>query len=98
MNSKYLYKGHRCKYYFEVHAFLFQQLTDKFRYHYSKLWLAIIARDKEAIKFYSGKLGINDDLYALFACMVAGRPWDVIMNGIDVTKPSAAEVKKYIWF
>ncbi|CAK1555355.1 unnamed protein product [Leptosia nina] len=74
---------------------LYAQLTDKFRYHYSKLWLSIIARDKEAIKFYSGKLGINEDLYGLFACMIAGRPWDVIMKGIDVTKPSSEEKKTF---
>ncbi|XP_047520605.1 aarF domain-containing kinase 1 [Pieris napi] len=70
---------------------LYAQLSDKFRYHYSKLWLSIIAKDKEGIKFYSGKLGINEELYGLFACMVAGRPWDVIMKGIDITKPSASE-------
>ncbi|XP_045498783.1 aarF domain-containing kinase 1 [Colias croceus] len=70
---------------------LYAQLSEKFRYDYSKLWLSIIARDKEGIKNYAKNLGIGDDLYGLFACMVTGRPWDVIMKGIDVTKPSSGE-------
>ncbi|XP_041980024.1 aarF domain-containing kinase 1 [Aricia agestis] len=70
---------------------LYAQLTDKFRYHYSKLWLSIIARDKDQIKEHAEHLGIQKDLYGLFACMVTGRPWDVIMKGIDRTKPSDSE-------
>lgn len=70
---------------------LYAQLTGKFRYHYSKLWLSIIARDRDQIREHAEALGIQKDLYGLFACMVTGRPWDVIMKGIDKTKPSSAE-------
>lgn len=74
---------------------LFQQLSDKFRYHYSKLWLSIIDRNREDMKFYAEKLGIRHELYGLFACIVTGRPWDSIMRGIGTTKPTSAEV---CWF
>lgn len=32
---------------------------------------------------YSANLGIEGDLYGLFACMVSGRTWDSILKGID---------------
>lgn len=44
------------------------------------------------MKVHAEELGIPKDLYGLFACMVTGRPWDVIMKGIDRTKPSSEEV------
>ncbi|CAG5028468.1 unnamed protein product [Parnassius apollo] len=70
---------------------LYAQLSEKFRYHYSKLWLSIIGRDRDEMKIHAEELGIPKDLYGLFACMVTGRPWDVIMKGIDRTKPSSQE-------
>ncbi|CAH2235282.1 aarF domain-containing kinase 1 [Pararge aegeria] len=70
---------------------LYAQLSEKFRYHYSKLWLSIIARDKDQMRDHAEQLGIENHLYGLFACMVTGRPWDVIEKGIDRTKPSSVE-------
>lgn len=70
---------------------LYAQLTDKFRYHYSKLWLSIISRNRDQIREHAEALGIQKELYGLFACMVTGRPWDVILKGIDKTKPSSSE-------
>ncbi|GBP91878.1 Uncharacterized aarF domain-containing protein kinase 1 [Eumeta japonica] len=70
---------------------LYANLTDKFRYHYSNLWLSIISRDRDKMRVHAEQLGIRNELYGLFACMVAGRPWDTIMKGIDRTKPSAIE-------
>lgn len=32
---------------------------------------------------YSKNLGIDGDVYGLFACMVTGRTWDTIIKGID---------------
>lgn len=74
---------------------LYAQLTDQFRYDYSKLWLSIIDRNKDDMKIYSKKLGIRNELYGLFACMVSGRPWDSIMKGIQSTKPSSSEKKTF---
>ncbi|CAG9562773.1 unnamed protein product [Danaus chrysippus] len=70
---------------------LYAQLSDKFRYHYSKLWLSIIARDRDKIRIHAEHLGIEKELYGLFACMVTGRPWDAIMKGIDKSGPSSDE-------
>ncbi|XP_075975277.1 aarF domain containing kinase 1 [Anticarsia gemmatalis] len=74
---------------------LYAQLTDDFRYHYSKLWLSIIDRNKDEMRLHSEALGIRKELYGLFACMVAGRPWDSIMKGISKTKPSAEEKQTF---
>lgn len=71
--------------------FLFQQLSDKFRYHYSKLWLSIIDRNRDEMKIHAEELGIRKELYGLFACMVTGRPWDSIMKGIGRTRPTSDE-------
>ncbi|XP_023938687.1 aarF domain-containing kinase 1 [Bicyclus anynana] len=70
---------------------LYAQLTDKFRYHYSKLWLSIISRNKDQMRVHAEELGIEGNLYGLFACMVTGRPWDAIIKGIEITKPSSKE-------
>ncbi|KAI5634361.1 ABC1 family domain-containing protein [Phthorimaea operculella] len=70
---------------------LYAQLTEKFRFHYSKLWLSIISRDMTGMKVHAKALGIDPKLYGLFACMVSGRPWETIMKGIDKVKPSDDE-------
>lgn len=35
------------------------------------------------MRLHSKNLGIDDNMYGLFACMVTGRPWDSILKGID---------------
>uniref|UniRef100_T1H5S2 ABC1 atypical kinase-like domain-containing protein n=1 Tax=Megaselia scalaris TaxID=36166 RepID=T1H5S2_MEGSC len=62
---------------------LYANLTNKFRYEYSKLWLSILNVDRNAMKKHSMNLGIKGDLYGLFACMVTGRPWELVIQGID---------------
>lgn len=74
-----------------VFVFVFQTLTDEFRYQYSKLWLSILNVDRKGMRFHTGKLGIKGDLYPLFACMLTGRPWESVIAGIDRIKPNAAE-------
>lgn len=39
----------------------------------------------------SGQLGIKNDLYALFACMLTGRPWESVIAGVNKIKPNDAE-------
>lgn len=70
----------------------FQTLPDEFRYHYSKLWLAIISQNREEMRLHSKELGIKKDLYPLFACIVTARPWDIIMSGINKSTPDQSEV------
>lgn len=69
-----------------------QDLTDRFRYDYSKLWLSILNVDREGMRAHSLNLGIKRDLYPLFACMLTGRPWESVMSGVDKTRHSDAEV------
>lgn len=68
-----------------------QNLTNEFRYLYSKLWLSILNVDRKGMRYYTGKLGIKGDLYPLFACMLTGRPWESVIAGIDRQKPNDAE-------
>lgn len=70
---------------------LYSNLSSKFRYDYSQLWLSILQRDKEKMRVYSMELGLPQELYGIFACMVTGRPWVSIMAGIERTKIDANE-------
>ncbi|KAL7738678.1 hypothetical protein ACLKA6_006964 [Drosophila palustris] len=70
---------------------LYANLTDKFRYEYSKLWLSILKVDRKAMRQHSEQLGITGDLYGLFVCMVTGRPWETLMQGITKVKYSKEE-------
>ncbi|XP_017474494.1 PREDICTED: uncharacterized aarF domain-containing protein kinase 1 [Rhagoletis zephyria] len=70
---------------------LYANLTDKFRYEYSKLWLSILNVDRQAMRVHSQNLGIKGDLYGLFACMVTGRPWETLIQGINKVKYTKEE-------
>ncbi|XP_054736771.1 aarF domain-containing kinase 1 [Anastrepha obliqua] len=70
---------------------LYANLTDKFRYEYSKLWLSILNVDRQAMRVHSQNLGIKGDLYGLFACMVTGRPWETLIQGINRVKYTKEE-------
>ncbi|XP_005187378.1 aarF domain-containing kinase 1 isoform X2 [Musca domestica] len=70
---------------------LYANLTDKFRYDYSKLWLSILSVDRVGMRKYSQNLGIKGDLYGLFACMVTGRPWETLAKGVNKVKYSKEE-------
>ncbi|KAL1500909.1 hypothetical protein ABEB36_006328 [Hypothenemus hampei] len=62
---------------------LYATLKDEFRINYANLWLSILDRDRRGMRIYSKNLGIEGDVYGLFACMVTGRTWETIMKGID---------------
>jgi len=38
---------------------------------------------------------IQGDLYGLFACMVTGRPWETVMQGLTKVKYSKEEVGSF---
>lgn len=61
---------------------LYADLTNKFRWEYSKLWLSILNSDIEGMKTHSQNLGVGE-MWPLFACMVSGRTWNTIMSGVD---------------
>lgn len=73
---------------------LYANLSEKFRYEYAKLWLSILRVDRDSMKKHASNLGIKENLYGLFACMVTGRPWETVIKGIDKTRHSAEEVNK----
>lgn len=70
---------------------LYSDLSRKFRYDYSQLWLSILQRDRVKMKQYSVELGLPSNLYPIFACMVTGRPWASVMAGIQKTNIDAKE-------
>ncbi|XP_011313329.1 uncharacterized aarF domain-containing protein kinase 1 [Fopius arisanus] len=73
---------------------LYAELSDEFRWEYSKLWMSILNKDKEGMKRYCTDLGV-DDLYGLLACMVSGRTWDTIMAGVERTKYTRGEKEMF---
>ncbi|XP_015116584.1 uncharacterized aarF domain-containing protein kinase 1 [Diachasma alloeum] len=73
---------------------LYAELSNEFRWAYSKLWMAILNKDKEGMKRYCADLGVGD-LYGLLACMVSGRTWDTIMAGVEKTKYSKNEKEMF---
>jgi len=60
---------------------LYADLSDQFRWEYSKLWLAILDGDRTAMREHSARLGVADH-YGLLSCMVSGRSWDTIVSGV----------------
>lgn len=60
---------------------LYANLSDQFRWEYSKLWLAILDGDRTAMKEHCTRLGVADH-YGLLSCMVSGRSWDTIVSGM----------------
>lgn len=64
---------------------LYATLSDRFRWEYAKLWLAILNGDRIQMRKHSENLGVGD-LYGLLVCMVSGRSWETIVAGIQKTK------------
>ncbi|XP_029048676.1 aarF domain-containing kinase 1 [Osmia bicornis bicornis] len=73
---------------------LYANLSDEFRWEYSKLWLAILNGDKAAMQRHCAKLGVGD-MYGLLACMVSGRSWNTIMSGVRKTKYDSVEKQEF---
>ncbi|XP_012231002.1 aarF domain-containing kinase 1 [Linepithema humile] len=73
---------------------LYADLSDQFRWDYSKLWLAILDGDRAAMKEYCERLGVGDH-YGLLSCMVSGRTWDTIVSGVRKTRYNAREKAEF---
>ncbi|KAJ8668117.1 hypothetical protein QAD02_009780 [Eretmocerus hayati] len=69
---------------------LYAELSDQFRWDYSKLWLSILDKDIPGMQKHCAALGVGD-MYGLLACMVAGRTWDTLTGGIQKTKYTVKE-------
>lgn len=70
---------------------MFQTLTDSFRRTYAKLWMSIVNNNEDKMQKYCTKLGVAE-MYGLLVCMVAGRTWDSVQDGIATKKLTDAEV------
>uniref|UniRef100_A0A182JC41 Protein kinase domain-containing protein n=1 Tax=Anopheles atroparvus TaxID=41427 RepID=A0A182JC41_ANOAO len=70
---------------------LYAELSEKFRYNYSKLWLSILRVDQAGMKQYAQALGVEGSMWGLFACMVTGRPWNSVILGVDKVQQDDAE-------
>lgn len=68
-----------------------QELTEKFRYDYSKLWLSILNVDRDAMRQHCIELGVPREFYPLFACMLTGRTWDTVVAGVGRTRHNESE-------
>ncbi|XP_066596976.1 aarF domain-containing kinase 1-like [Prorops nasuta] len=69
---------------------LYASLSNDFRLEYSKLWLAIMNGDKTAMKIHCKNLGVTD-FYGILVCMVSGRSWNTIINGVQKTQYTKSE-------
>lgn len=68
-----------------------QNLTDSFRYEYSKLWLSILNVDRDGMRRHCAALGVKRDLYPLFACMLTGRTWETVIGGVQRQRHTSSE-------
>jgi len=73
---------------------LYADLSDQFRWDYSKLWLAILDSDRVAMKKYCSRLG-GEDYYGLLSIMVSGRTWETIMSGVRKTRYDISEKEMF---
>ncbi|XP_050445118.1 aarF domain-containing kinase 1 [Cataglyphis hispanica] len=73
---------------------LYANLSDQFRWDYSKLWLAILDGDQIAMKEQCARLGVAD-YYGLLSCMVSGRTWDTVMSGVRKTRYNIKEKEEF---
>ncbi|XP_017772588.1 PREDICTED: uncharacterized aarF domain-containing protein kinase 1 [Nicrophorus vespilloides] len=70
---------------------LYANLSRHTMIEYANLWLSILDRDRKAMRQHCKNLGVEGNLYGLFACMITGRTWDSIMSGIEKKKPTSGE-------
>ncbi|KAK7103933.1 aarF domain-containing protein kinase 1-like [Littorina saxatilis] len=74
---------------------LYQTLTDDFRVHYSKMWLAMINADVEGMKRHADAMNVGH-MFGLFACMLTARSWKALQAGISIhefTEAEGSEIK-----
>ncbi|XP_050428644.1 aarF domain-containing kinase 1 [Adelges cooleyi] len=73
---------------------LYATLTDNFRCTYAKLWMSILDKNHERMQKYCNKLGVKE-MYGLLVCMIAGRTWDSVQDGIVTKKWTDEEREKF---
>ena len=53
--------------------------------------MSIIRGNVNEIKVNAERIGVGEELFGLFACMVSGRSWNAILAGIDKMNKTSAE-------
>lgn len=69
-------------------------MKDSVRLDYCKLWQSLIEMDVKGIEKHSTALGVGE-FYPLLACIVTGRSWDSIQNGISNKHITSEEVNTF---
>lgn len=68
-------------------------MSKGFRYNYARIWMSILDNDLVRLKELTKTLNI-EDYFGIFACIITGRSWDAIVEGIKKVKYSEAEVSR----
>jgi aarF domain-containing kinase len=70
---------------------LYQNLSEQFRYNYANIWMSILEKDIKKLEILTKHFNVGE-YFALFACIITGRSWDAISQGIDKVKFTSIEV------
>lgn len=63
---------------------LYQSLSASFRYNYAKIWMSILEQDIKKLETLTQNFNVGE-YFGLFACIITGRSWESINQGIDRT-------------
>lgn len=77
---------------------LYTELTDQFRLQYANLWLSLIRKDLAGLEHWGGQLGVTGELHKILSCIVSGRSWRSVTQGISSqkqTQQEGAEIKAF---
>jgi len=75
---------------------LYQKLSEDFRYNYANIWMSILEKDINKLEVLTNKWNISE-YFGLFACIITGRSWKAINDGIKEVKFSEDEVKIHFY-
>jgi aarF domain-containing kinase len=70
---------------------LYTCLNKPFRYNYARIWIAILEKDIDKLEKLTKNFNVGD-YFGLFACIITGRSWDSINQGIQNVKYTTSEV------
>jgi aarF domain-containing kinase len=71
---------------------LYQNLSEGFRYNYARIWMSILQADLVKLKNLTENFDLGE-YFAAFACVVTGRSWESVNEGIVKVKYTENEGK-----
>ena len=63
----------------------------EFRYNYASIWMSILEKDIKKLEILTQRFNLGE-YFGLFACIITGRSWEAINQGIQKTDFSDNEV------